>query len=210
MLVPRARATTAAHRAAAARDRGRARRVAAGHRRSRARPRRPGHGRADHRLRRVHVRRRPEPGDHARSSSTRSSATTSRPRSSSSPAGSVGKEGEQDRAVLARELAEGFLDRRSHGGPPQPARRQSPASLVTEVDRSVQELAQRRRADPIGMFRPPYGALVGAARARPAAARPHRGACGRSTRATGRRTTSRALRREVLRDDQARTTAASC
>ncbi|CAN5565593.1 hypothetical protein BH11MYX1_BH11MYX1_16380 [soil metagenome] len=76
----------------------------------------------------------------------------------------LGKHGEQPREILARELAARFLVA-SHSVTHKLLKHAEGATIRKEIDASFRTLASE--ADrPIGMFRPPYGALSGAGRAR--------------------------------------------
>ncbi len=76
----------------------------------------------------------------------------------------LGKHGEKPREVLARELSAGFLIG-SHSVTHKLLKHAEGATIAKEIDASFRTLASE--ADrPIGMFRPPYGALSGSGRAR--------------------------------------------
>ncbi|MEO6773108.1 MAG: polysaccharide deacetylase family protein [Kofleriaceae bacterium] len=76
----------------------------------------------------------------------------------------LGKHGVASREVLARELADHFLVG-SHSVSHKLLKTAGAALVAKEIDASFRTLA--RDADrPIGLFRPPYGALSGSARAR--------------------------------------------
>ena len=76
----------------------------------------------------------------------------------------VGKHGEESRQILARELAGGFTVG-DHSSTHPNLKAATGATLDKEIDQSVRTLA-REANRPIGMFRPPYGALSGAGRMR--------------------------------------------
>ncbi|HTR56375.1 MAG TPA: polysaccharide deacetylase family protein [Kofleriaceae bacterium] len=76
----------------------------------------------------------------------------------------VGKHGEDSRQILARELADGFTVG-DHSSTHPNLKAATGATLDKEIDQSVKTLA-REANRPIGMFRPPYGALSGAGRMR--------------------------------------------
>jgi len=76
----------------------------------------------------------------------------------------LGKHGEKPRDILARELHEGFLVG-SHSVTHKLLKHAEGAMVTKEIDNSFRTLANE--ADrPIGLFRPPYGALSGSGRAR--------------------------------------------
>ncbi|MFT3699421.1 MAG: polysaccharide deacetylase family protein [Kofleriaceae bacterium] len=75
-----------------------------------------------------------------------------------------GKHGEKPREILQRELKDGFLVG-SHSVTHKLLKNAEGDTIKKEIDASFRTLA--KEADrPIGMFRPPYGALSGAGRAR--------------------------------------------
>jgi peptidoglycan/xylan/chitin deacetylase (PgdA/CDA1 family) len=76
----------------------------------------------------------------------------------------VGKLGAKSRDVLARELADGFLVG-SHSVTHPNLGHATGGELDREIDQSIRTLA-REANRPIGLFRPPYGALSGAGRMR--------------------------------------------
>ncbi len=76
----------------------------------------------------------------------------------------TGKHGEKSREILQRELDAGFLVG-SHSVTHPNLRRAVGDKLIREVDASVKALAAQTQR-PIGMFRPPYGALSPAGRVR--------------------------------------------
>jgi peptidoglycan/xylan/chitin deacetylase (PgdA/CDA1 family) len=76
----------------------------------------------------------------------------------------AGKHGEKGRDVLARELADGFLVG-DHSSTHPNLKAASGKTLDKEIDQSIHTLATEA-ARPIGLFRPPYGALSGAGRVR--------------------------------------------
>ena len=76
----------------------------------------------------------------------------------------VGKHGEDSRQILARELADGFTVG-DHSSTHANLKAATGATLDKEIDQSVKTLA-REANRPIGLFRPPYGALSGAGRMR--------------------------------------------
>ena len=76
----------------------------------------------------------------------------------------MGKHGETSRAVLARELAEGFTVG-SHSVSHPNLGHATGSELDKEIDASIKTLALAAQR-PIGLFRPPYGSLSGAARMR--------------------------------------------
>jgi peptidoglycan/xylan/chitin deacetylase (PgdA/CDA1 family) len=76
----------------------------------------------------------------------------------------VGKLGEKSRDVLARELADGFMVG-SHSVTHPNLGSASGKTLDHEIDASIKTLAIQANR-PIGLFRPPYGALSKAGRAR--------------------------------------------
>jgi peptidoglycan/xylan/chitin deacetylase (PgdA/CDA1 family) len=76
----------------------------------------------------------------------------------------LGKHGEKPRDILAQELANGFMVG-SHSVTHKLLKTAGPDLVKTEIDASFRTLA--KEADrPIGLFRPPYGALSGTGRAR--------------------------------------------
>ncbi len=75
-----------------------------------------------------------------------------------------GKLGEKGRDVLARELADGFLVG-DHSSTHPNLKQAAGAQLDKEIDASIKTLSQQA-SRPIGLFRPPYGALSGAGRVR--------------------------------------------
>ena len=75
-----------------------------------------------------------------------------------------GKHGEKGREILARELADGFLVG-SHSVTHPNLKTAEGATLDHEIDGSIRTLAKQANR-PIGLFRPPYGALSGAGRMR--------------------------------------------
>lgn len=76
----------------------------------------------------------------------------------------MGRHGETSRAVLARELADGFTVG-SHSVSHPNLGKASGSVLDKEIDASIRTLAIEANR-PIGLFRPPYGSLSGAARTR--------------------------------------------
>jgi peptidoglycan/xylan/chitin deacetylase (PgdA/CDA1 family) len=76
----------------------------------------------------------------------------------------VGKHGDKSRDVLARELADGFLVG-SHSVTHTHLGKATGKLLDKEIDGSIKTLATETNR-PIGLFRPPYGALSGAGRVR--------------------------------------------
>lgn len=76
----------------------------------------------------------------------------------------LGKLGAKSREVLVRELAGGFVVG-SHSVTHPNLGKATGATLDKEIDQSFRILA-REAGRPIGLFRPPYGALSGAGRAR--------------------------------------------
>lgn len=76
----------------------------------------------------------------------------------------LGKHGEKSREVLARELAGGFMVG-SHSVTHANLKHATGAQVSREIDNSFRTLS-KDAARPIGLFRPPYGALSGAARMR--------------------------------------------
>ncbi len=76
----------------------------------------------------------------------------------------VGKHGQGSREVLARELASGFTIG-SHSVTHPNLRNAVGEQLDKEIDGSIRTLATTANR-PIGLFRPPYGALSGAGRVR--------------------------------------------
>jgi peptidoglycan/xylan/chitin deacetylase (PgdA/CDA1 family) len=75
-----------------------------------------------------------------------------------------GKLGAKGRDILARELSDGFLVG-SHSVTHPNLKTAEGSTLDHEIDQSIRTLA-REANRPIGMFRPPYGALSGAGRMR--------------------------------------------
>ena len=75
-----------------------------------------------------------------------------------------GKLGAKSRDVLARELADGFVIG-DHSMTHPNLKTAAGATLDKEIDRSIKMLAKESNR-PIGLFRPPYGALSGAGRVR--------------------------------------------
>jgi peptidoglycan/xylan/chitin deacetylase (PgdA/CDA1 family) len=75
-----------------------------------------------------------------------------------------GKLGEKSRDVLAHELAGGFLVG-DHSSTHPNLKAAAGKTLDKEIDQSIHTLATEA-ARPIGLFRPPYGALSGAGRMR--------------------------------------------
>jgi peptidoglycan/xylan/chitin deacetylase (PgdA/CDA1 family) len=76
----------------------------------------------------------------------------------------LGKHNTKSRDVLARELADGFLVG-SHSVTHPNLKHASGDTITKEIDQSFRTLAKEANR-PIGMFRPPYGALSGAGRQR--------------------------------------------
>lgn len=76
----------------------------------------------------------------------------------------AGKHGEKGREVLAREIADGFLVG-DHSSTYPNLKAASATILDKEIDQSIHSLAKLANR-PIGLFRPPYGALSGAGRMR--------------------------------------------
>ncbi|HUJ59067.1 MAG TPA: polysaccharide deacetylase family protein [Kofleriaceae bacterium] len=76
----------------------------------------------------------------------------------------VGKLGAKSRDVLARELADGFTVG-SHSVTHPNLGKATGKELDREIDQSIRTLS-REAGRPIGLFRPPYGALSGAGRMR--------------------------------------------
>jgi peptidoglycan/xylan/chitin deacetylase (PgdA/CDA1 family) len=76
----------------------------------------------------------------------------------------VGKHGEKSREVLARELADGFLVG-DHSSTHPNLKTAVGSELDKEIDASIRTLAKEANR-PVGLFRPPYGALSGAGRMR--------------------------------------------
>lgn len=76
----------------------------------------------------------------------------------------TGKHGERGREVLHRELEAGFLVG-SHSVTHANLKHASPDKLTQEIDASIRALAIEAQR-PIGMFRPPYGAISSSGRAR--------------------------------------------
>jgi len=75
-----------------------------------------------------------------------------------------GKLGAKGRDILARELADGFIVG-SHSVTHPNLKNAEGATLDHEIDASIRTLAKEANR-PIGLFRPPYGALSGAGRMR--------------------------------------------
>ena len=153
-------------------------------------------GKKHARHRRVHVRRRPEPRDHAGGASTRSRSTTSRRRSSSSRSASLGKHGEKARELLARELAEGLHDRQPLGHRIRP-RTATARSSTKQIDASFKTLVDAKPS-----VRSACSARRTARSAAPDACGSSSSASprcsGRSTRSTGRPRTPTKLRKQVV------------
>jgi peptidoglycan/xylan/chitin deacetylase (PgdA/CDA1 family) len=76
----------------------------------------------------------------------------------------AGKHGEKGREILQRELADGFLVG-SHSVTHPNLRHAASDQLGREIDASIRALAGQANR-PIGLFRPPYGALSTAGRVR--------------------------------------------
>src|SRR5439155_1265999 len=76
----------------------------------------------------------------------------------------TGKHGEKGREILARELAEGFTVG-SHSVTHPNLKHAVGEQLTREIDASIRTLAVQA-GRPIGMFRPPYGALSPSGRVR--------------------------------------------
>jgi peptidoglycan/xylan/chitin deacetylase (PgdA/CDA1 family) len=76
----------------------------------------------------------------------------------------VGKHGERSREILARELADGFMVG-SHSVTHPNLKNAAGDTIGREIDQSFRTLSKEANR-PIGLFRPPYGALSGAGRAR--------------------------------------------
>jgi len=76
----------------------------------------------------------------------------------------LGKHNIKSRDVLARELAEGFLVG-SHSVTHANLKKAAGDTITKEIDQSFRTLS-KEAGRPIGMFRPPYGALSGAGRQR--------------------------------------------
>jgi peptidoglycan/xylan/chitin deacetylase (PgdA/CDA1 family) len=76
----------------------------------------------------------------------------------------VGKHGDKARDVLARELSDGFTIG-DHSSTHPNLKNAVGDQLIREIDQSIRTLAHEANR-PIGMFRPPYGALSGAGRVR--------------------------------------------
>jgi peptidoglycan/xylan/chitin deacetylase (PgdA/CDA1 family) len=76
----------------------------------------------------------------------------------------TGKHGEKGREILARELAGGFLVG-SHSVTHPSLKHAAGEQLTREIDGSIRTLAVQANR-PIGMFRPPYGALSPSGRVR--------------------------------------------
>ncbi len=76
----------------------------------------------------------------------------------------TGKHGEKSRELLERELKSGYLIG-SHSVTHPNLKKASAKQLDKEIDASIRTLAPQANR-PIGMFRPPYGALGGAGAAR--------------------------------------------
>jgi peptidoglycan/xylan/chitin deacetylase (PgdA/CDA1 family) len=76
----------------------------------------------------------------------------------------AGKHGDKGRDVLARELADGFLVG-DHSSTHPNLKTATGKTLDKEIDQSIHTLSAEA-SRPIGLFRPPYGALSGAGRVR--------------------------------------------
>ena len=76
----------------------------------------------------------------------------------------AGKSGEKGRELLAREIADGFVIG-DHSSTHPNLKKAAGAELDKEIDKSIKALSKEANR-PIGMFRPPYGALSGAGRVR--------------------------------------------
>ena len=76
----------------------------------------------------------------------------------------LGKHGEKSRELLQRELAGGFMVG-SHSVTHPNLKHAAGAQITKEIDNSFRTLA-KEAGRPIGLFRPPYGALSGAGRVR--------------------------------------------
>ncbi|HET7505309.1 MAG TPA: polysaccharide deacetylase family protein [Kofleriaceae bacterium] len=76
----------------------------------------------------------------------------------------AGKHGEKGREILHRELEAGFMVG-SHSVTHPNLKHATPDKLAREIDASIRALAVEAQR-PIGMFRPPYGAISGSGRAR--------------------------------------------
>ncbi|MDB4952767.1 MAG: polysaccharide deacetylase family protein [Myxococcales bacterium] len=76
----------------------------------------------------------------------------------------LGKHGEKSREILARELTGGFLVG-DHSMTHINLRKSAGKALDKEIDQSIRTLA-KEASRPIGLFRPPYGALSAAGRVR--------------------------------------------
>jgi peptidoglycan/xylan/chitin deacetylase (PgdA/CDA1 family) len=76
----------------------------------------------------------------------------------------AGKHGEKGREILERELADGFLVG-DHSSTHPNLKEATGDQLTREIDQSIRTLAIQANR-PIGLFRPPYGALSGAGRMR--------------------------------------------
>ncbi|HSN26897.1 MAG TPA: polysaccharide deacetylase family protein [Kofleriaceae bacterium] len=76
----------------------------------------------------------------------------------------LGKHGEKSREVLARELAGGFTVG-SHSVSHPNLKHAAGNTITKEIDNSFRTLS-KEAGRPIGLFRPPYGALSGSARVR--------------------------------------------
>lgn len=76
----------------------------------------------------------------------------------------AGKHGEKGRDLLARQLAGGFLVG-DHSSTHPNLGKATGHELDVEIDQSIHSLA-KQAGRPIGLFRPPYGALSGAGRVR--------------------------------------------
>jgi len=76
----------------------------------------------------------------------------------------LGKHGEKSRELLARELAAGFMVG-SHSVTHPNLKHATGAQITKEIDNSFRTLS-KEAGRPIGLFRPPYGALSGAGRVR--------------------------------------------
>ena len=76
----------------------------------------------------------------------------------------AGKHGDKSRDVLARELADGFMVG-SHSVTHPNLKNAAGDTITKEIDQSFRTLSKEANR-PIGLFRPPYGALSGAGRMR--------------------------------------------
>lgn len=74
----------------------------------------------------------------------------------------VGKEADESRAILHREIAAGFLIG-SHSASHHNLKHATAKQITSEIDNSFRVLAKEANRT-IGLFRPPYGALSGAGR----------------------------------------------